>query len=57
VWQQDKIGKKSTVPDQHWFAQWVLGDMFLAQNNSGKLTIRSSVFLCFQFCDIENLIW
>jgi hypothetical protein len=35
----------------------VLGDIFLAQNNSGKLTIRSSVFLFFQFCDIKNLIW
>ncbi len=31
--------------------------MFLAQNNSSKLTIRSSVFLFFQFSDIKNLIW
>ncbi len=35
----------------------VLGDMFLAQNNGSKLTIRSSVFLFFQFYDIKILIW
>jgi hypothetical protein len=33
----------------------VLGDIFLAQNNSGKLTITTSVFLLFQVLDIKNL--
>jgi 1,4-dihydroxy-2-naphthoate octaprenyltransferase len=33
----------------------VLGDIFLAQNNSGKLTITISVFLLFRIFDIKNL--
>jgi len=33
----------------------VLGDIFLTQNNSGKLTITTSVFLFFQIFDLKNL--
>jgi len=34
----------------------VLGDIFLAQNNSGKLTTTTSVSLFFQIFDIKNLV-
>ncbi len=34
----------------------VLGDIFLAQNNSGKLTFTNNVFLFFQIFDIKNLV-
>jgi hypothetical protein len=33
----------------------VLGDIFSAQNNSGKGTITTSVFLSFQIFDMKNL--
>ncbi len=33
----------------------VLRDVFLAQNNSGKLTITTSVFFIFEIFDIKNL--
>jgi hypothetical protein len=52
-----KLEKKNHCTRPTLVCPMVLGDIFLAQNNSGKLTIRSSVFLFFQFCDIKNLIW
>ncbi len=38
------------------FCPMVLGGIFLAQNNSVKLTITTSVFLFFQIFDIKNLV-
>jgi hypothetical protein len=52
-----QIWKKKHCTRPTLVCPMVLGDMFLAQNNSGKITIRSSVFFFFQFCDIKNLIW
>jgi 1,4-dihydroxy-2-naphthoate octaprenyltransferase len=54
IWEKKHFTRPPTLVCSLW--PMVLGDIFLAQNNSGKLTFTNNVFFFFQIFDIKNLV-